>query len=501
MKKARTTAFLPYAHIVFLSLIVLLNIWVSSGLTPVNYPDTETYELPVLEALSGKDISLLVRPVGYPFFIGVVYKIFGAHREFVIYAQQAFGVIAYFLHYLAFRYFIKKEGSAVLAFLVSAGGTLIFYERAVLADFLNYFFLLAALLLFFRYYAKGERARYLALSSVCALIAFLMRPNSLILPALTASFLLFEAVSRQGVRLKWLKRLALYSIVFIASLSASALLTYSVTGHAARPVGVGAPTLLSRVADHIDYGSGPNLEVKDRYKVLRLLHQVDYGKDPLIADASAAYELMTELRCETSPEELDEYRRAAASSEAFYGAHGFGSYYFTVYDVFRSARCGMGKIDAVFMEITKGAVLNDPSGYAWSVITSAWEYIKVRSSDYRGVIGMQSDSAGALSPVLNAFILTGDVFENSIVTGILLLVFIATGAFYFITRDRDRAEYRLAAFLTAYLAANYISIAMLMNVLSPRYKLPVYWVQLILLCLFVGSVLKKVRERRPGGAG
>lgn len=62
-----------------------------------------------MKFLSGADVSLFIRPIGYPFFIGLIYKLFGAGRASVIYAQQVLGVLAYFLHYLAFRYFVRSR--------------------------------------------------------------------------------------------------------------------------------------------------------------------------------------------------------------------------------------------------------------------------------------------------------------------------------------------------------------------------------------------------------
>lgn len=40
---------LLYAPIAFIIAIVIINISISSTLSPANYPDTETYELPVFE--------------------------------------------------------------------------------------------------------------------------------------------------------------------------------------------------------------------------------------------------------------------------------------------------------------------------------------------------------------------------------------------------------------------------------------------------------------------
>ena len=140
------------------------------------------------------------------------------------------------------------------------------------------------------------------------------------------------------------------------------------------------------------------------------------------------------------------------------------------------------------------AVLNDPSGYAKSVFMSAWDYMQIPSADYGGIIRMQKP-AGALSSLPYAFAFIGDLFDDMVTTGFFLFAFMAGGFFYFYTGDRSSAEYRLAAYLSAYLAANYLSIAVFMNVLSPRYKLPAYWVQLILLYLFAGTALRKIIKR------
>lgn len=494
MQKTKTSNLL-YAHIAFILVLIVLNVWISFTLSPMNYPDTETYELPVREFISGADVSLFVRPIGYPFFIGLIYKLFGTDRAAVIHTQQAMGVLAYFLHYLAFRYFIRPKGAAVLAFFASASGTLIFYERAVLADFLNYLALLAALLFFFRFYAKGERPLFLALSSISALAAYLIRPNSLILPALTASFLLFQAAFKRDKRAEKARHLALYSVVFIASLLLADMATYLATGRTARPVGVGAPTLLSRMAGHIDYGAGPHQEIKERYRVLRLQHQIDYGKDQFTADASAAYQLMTEIECGKSAGERNEYDEAAKSAGRFYGPHDLSSYYFTIYDVFRLSKCEIAAINKIFRELAIQALLNDPSGYAKSVFLSAWDYIRIPSADYRGVVNMQKNSPGEASSLLYAFASIGDTFGNATMSAIFLFAFAAGGIFYFCTGDRNRAEYHLAAFLAVYLALNYLSIAASMNVLSPRYKLPAYWVQLVLFFLFYGTVLRKTLKK------
>lgn len=249
------------------------------------------------------------------------------------------------------------------------------------------------------------------------------------------------------------------------------------------------------MADHINYGAEPHLEIKERYRTLRLQHRVDYGKDPFTADASAAYALMTEIECGNSREDLEEYQRVAKNAERFYGSHDLSSYYFTIYDFFRLSKCKVEVINGIFKEITMEAVLNDPSGYAKSVFMSAWDYIQIPSADYGGIIRMQKPAPGALSSLPYAFAFIGELFDDMVTTGFFLFAFMAGGIFYFYTGDKSSAEYRLAAYLSAYLAANYLSIAVFMNVLSPRYKLPVYWVQLILLYLFAGTVLRKIIKR------
>ena len=86
------------------------------------------------------------RPPGYPFFLGLVYKVFGAKAMAGIVIQMLFGMLNVWLVYLLGRRLLNAQAGLIAAFLSAVWWVFIFSEGTLLDPTLHAFFLLLTLL-------------------------------------------------------------------------------------------------------------------------------------------------------------------------------------------------------------------------------------------------------------------------------------------------------------------------------------------------------------------
>ena len=116
-ERARVAARRAFIAVHAALLTILAAVRVYLDISAPGFPafsDTETYELLALQLYYGDALTLPVRPLGYPLFLALIYKVFGPSRDYVLYTQQALGVFSYFLYYLISLLFQPPDSARVI---------------------------------------------------------------------------------------------------------------------------------------------------------------------------------------------------------------------------------------------------------------------------------------------------------------------------------------------------------------------------------------------------
>lgn len=477
-----------FAHILFITAAVLLRIYLSFHLDLISYPDTETYELFALESVNGLAHSMPTRPLGYPVFISIVYRIMGAAREHAVWVQHALGVLSYPLFYSVFRRLFKgRLISALFAFIITVSGPMIIYERAVLSDFLNHFFLLVSFWLATKYFER-KRAMLMAPLALFSFAAVSIRPTSvLFVSALLVYFALKlarGAITKEPM-LATLKGPAVYIGVYLVLSMASGQLALRAVGGKGEPVGVLGVTMLIRTADSIDYGSPLHRDAKEAYREYLKEYLPDYV--PEYSNFVAAYRLMTGYECRMTGETKESYALVAENSARFYVPKRIGPNTFTTNDILREAHCDMGTVEAVFLDIAREAVFSDPAGFSASFARNLQGFIEVKPWE-NGAFGKLLE--GRPAPFARAYILVNKSIDEALsvrAVSVACTILFAASSIAFLIAGRRSAGYTAGLFLAAFIVLNYLALGVLADHPANRYKLPFWWMQGPLIVYFISS--------------
>ena len=123
----------------------------------------------------------------YPYFLGVIYSIFGRHLMLVYLIQVAFGVATCWLTALLGRRVFSPAAGNLAALIAAVFGPSIFYEVQIEKTFLSVFLVAACLVLVL---ASGVRARFGA--GVVLALAVLTRANLIVFIPLALALAAFE---------------------------------------------------------------------------------------------------------------------------------------------------------------------------------------------------------------------------------------------------------------------------------------------------------------------
>jgi len=116
--------------------------------------------------------------IGYPFFLGLIYKIFGFNNFFIIWIQILLAVLSGFLIYhICRRQFNEKIALIAFAFFSLNLGYLVF-SQFILTEILLSLFLLFFLDCFLRFFS-GHEASYLAQAMLTLGFSVLIKPAAL----------------------------------------------------------------------------------------------------------------------------------------------------------------------------------------------------------------------------------------------------------------------------------------------------------------------------------
>lgn len=319
------------------------------------------------------------RPLGYPVFLALVYRIMGPARENAVLVQHALGVLSYPVFYAVLRRLFKgRLIPAFLAFGITASSAMIIYERAILSDFLNHFFLLSSLWLAIKYF-ETWKASLMAPLALLSFAAVSIRPTSVLFVVIVLAFLSVRLVKGALLRAtepSLIKGASIYIAIFLALSLVAGQFAVRATHGKGEPVGVLGVTMLIRTADFIDYGSPVQRDVKEGFREYLKVYLPDYV--PEYANFVAAYRLMTGFECAMDDETKERYALVAENSARFYAPKPIGPNTFTTNDILREAHCGMGTIEAAFLEVAQEAVFSDPVGFSASLAGNIQGFIEVK---------------------------------------------------------------------------------------------------------------------------
>ena len=114
----------------------------------------------------------------YPYFLGLLYSIFGTNFTVVIIIQHLIGILAIPLVFLVAKNYFPPAVAVIAAILTSVNGVLIYFESQMLLDFLTVIFYL--LFIYFLTIAqKKDESKWYFISGLVAGLFALTRPNIL----------------------------------------------------------------------------------------------------------------------------------------------------------------------------------------------------------------------------------------------------------------------------------------------------------------------------------
>ena len=149
-----------------------------------------------------------IQTLGYPFFLGVIYKLFGHDYAYVIIIQVLLSLLAGWLLYLIAQRLFGKRVALVTAFLFSINLGFLVYSQFILTEVLLATSLLAGLERFFSF-AKTSRLLFLIQSGLIFGLSVIVKPVALFYIVILMLFIIVSWYPS-------IKKIAQYSLLFIS---------------------------------------------------------------------------------------------------------------------------------------------------------------------------------------------------------------------------------------------------------------------------------------------
>lgn len=192
--------------------------------------DARQYQELAVDILHNRSFSGVYgayRTPGYPFFIAVIYSIFGIKPWVVLLLQLFLNSISLALVYLLGKEIFDKKTAIIAAALYALDPHTIFYSVNLMSDTLFTFIFLAAVL-FLLYGLKQARSIFFLFSGCLFGVGALIRPLGQYFPLAAAAIILIYA------KMKWrskLKAIAILITVFMLVISPWLCRNYFKYGH------------------------------------------------------------------------------------------------------------------------------------------------------------------------------------------------------------------------------------------------------------------------------
>jgi len=114
----------------------------------------------------------------YPYFLGLIYSIFGTNFTLVYLLQHIIGVLVVPLVFIISRNYFAPVTAIIAALLTAVNGILIYFESQLLLDFLTVIFFLV-FIHFLTIAQKGGKSRFFLFAGLMAGLFAITRPNIL----------------------------------------------------------------------------------------------------------------------------------------------------------------------------------------------------------------------------------------------------------------------------------------------------------------------------------
>jgi len=149
----------------------------------------------------------------YPYFLGLIYSIFGANFTLVYLFQHIIGVLAVPLVFMISRNYFPPAAAIIAALLTAVNGILIYFESQLLLDFLT-----VILFLVFIYFLttaqKSGKSRFFLFAGLIAGLFAIARPNILAVMPLVCIWI-FMIVPDIKVKIKNSLLLIIGTLIFV----------------------------------------------------------------------------------------------------------------------------------------------------------------------------------------------------------------------------------------------------------------------------------------------
>lgn len=134
----------------------------------------------------------ILRTPGYPFFIALIYCLFGKYPQAVLFFQYLLdSATAVLVALLFFRIFQNVRYSFIAGFLYGINPFTVFYSSMILGETL-FTFILASVTLLFAIFLRTEQKMHLIASSVLMGVSILCKPIALYVPFLMSACILLS---------------------------------------------------------------------------------------------------------------------------------------------------------------------------------------------------------------------------------------------------------------------------------------------------------------------
>lgn len=182
--------------------------------------------------------SIYFNPL-YPFFLALIYRVFGSHPLAAMAVQALLdAAVCLLLYGISVRALKSRTTGLIAAFIYSAYGLAIFYTGLLLGTTAAAFLFTLTAFLLLPGGGKNRAGKFLAGGAVCGLCC-LLRPNALFaLPAIVF-WLLVAGAAKTRTNVRKILRLVPFSLGFFLVLLPFSLRHYRITGEASLPFGNG----------------------------------------------------------------------------------------------------------------------------------------------------------------------------------------------------------------------------------------------------------------------
>ncbi|MFH1537892.1 MAG: glycosyltransferase family 39 protein [bacterium] len=266
-----------------IAVAILLRVGFTVALAPTITGDSGSYireaKAFLTEESLDADPTARRRPPGYPLFLAVLFSVSMKNYFLVVLAQHLMGLaVVVMVFYICRVLTAKRSVALVAAFLVSADLYILFYEHAVLSDFLQMFFITTGIFNVALYVNK-KSVRFLSLAGLIHGLLALTKTVFYLYCAVPAAALLlpgFKDVKRGKFR-----GVAAYLVPFLVLLVAWSVIRASVQGSPKVGSDIGR-SIMVNTEFFIDHDSPKHAELKKVFREYEPLRSDNGGEHAFI---------------------------------------------------------------------------------------------------------------------------------------------------------------------------------------------------------------------------